>query len=220
VVAPERVLIVGAGGHGQVVADALLRAAEAGAQTIPVGYVDDNPALAGEQRLGLPIYGPVAAIGQVAHDSLVLAIGDNWVRRRLYRKLREQGERFALVQHPRSVVAPDAVVGAGSVICAGVVVNPGSRVGSNVILNTGCTVDHHNTIGDHAHVAPGVHLGGDVQLGEGVLVGIGATVMPQRSVGEWSIVGAGALVTRDVQSYVVVAGSPARSSNRGTGFLF
>ena len=99
-------------------------------------------------------------------------------------------------------------------ICAGVVVNPGSAIGANVILNTGCTVDHHNRIEDHAHIAPGVHMGGDVHIGEGALVGIGATVMPQRRVGAWSVVGAGALVHADIPDHVIAVGSPARVIHR------
>ena len=83
-------------------------------------------------------------------------------------------------------------------ICANVVINPGAVIGDNVILNTGCTVDHHNHIGSFAHIAPGVHLGGDVYIGEGTLVGIGAAVMPQRTVGAWSRIGAGAVVVENI----------------------
>ena len=67
-----------------------------------------------------------------------------------------------------------------------------------------------NVIGDHAHIAPGVHLGGDVTIGEGTLIGIGAVVMPQRRVGAWCTVGAGAVVTRDLPDQVVAIGAPAR----------
>jgi sugar O-acyltransferase (sialic acid O-acetyltransferase NeuD family) len=209
-----RVLILGAGGHAQVAADALWRAHEAGDRAVPIGYVDDNPSLVGQERLGLPVLGRIEQLGEILHDALLIAIGDNGVRRRLYEQLRVQGETFAIARHPRAVLSPDVVVGAGTVICAGVVVNPGSVIGVNAILNTGCTVDHHNVIGDHAHVAPGAHLGGDVRIGDGALVGIGATVMPQRSVGAWTIVGAGALVTRDAPPGVVVVGAPAHVVRR------
>lgn len=204
-----RVLILGAGGHAQVVADALWAAHREGAPAYPIGYVDDDKGLIGQRRLGLPVLGDSGAVAQIEHDAVVLGIGSNRIRRRLYDALSEAGECILAVRHPRAVVAQDVELPAGCVLCAGAIVNPGTRLGVNVILNTGCTVDHHNRIGDHAHIAPGAHLGGDVHVGEGTLVGIGAVVMPQRRVGNWSIVGAGATVHRDVPDGVTVVGTPA-----------
>lgn len=205
-----RILILGAGGHAQVVADALLRAREAGSNGQPIGYLDDNPALSGQARLGLPILGRLSQVTTIDHDALIIAIGNNTVRSRLYMELQAQGHCFATVCHPRATLAPDVTLGPGTVVFAGVVVNTGSIIGANVILNTGCSVDHHNQINDHVHLAPGVHLGGDVQIGEGTLIGIGATVMPQRNIGKWSIVGASALVHRDLPDQVTVIGVPAQ----------
>ncbi|WP_029215675.1 acetyltransferase [Kallotenue papyrolyticum] len=206
----ERVIIIGAGGHGQVVADILLRQQEAGAPLQPVGYLDDAATRHGQHLLGLPVLGSVADLPMIDHEAVIIAIGDNATRRTLFEVLRQRGERFAIARHPSAVLAPDVRVGPGTVICAGAIVNPGSSIGANVIINTGCTVDHHNQIGDHAHLAPGVHLGGDVQIGAGTLVGIGSTIMPQRRIGAWSVVGAGTLVHRDVPDRVVLAGVPGR----------
>jgi len=206
-----RILIVGAGSHAQVVADILLRMKERGDAVVPVGYVDDNPALAGQKRLGLPVLGTTGDVGKLAHDAVVVGVGDNDKRMQLFDKLRQSGERFFTARHPQSVVAPDVVLGEGTMVSAGVVVNTGSTVGANVILNTSCSVDHHNRIGDHVHIAPGVRLGGEVVVAEGALVGIGATVTARRRVGVWSVVGAGSLVHHDVPDGVVSVGSPARA---------
>jgi sugar O-acyltransferase (sialic acid O-acetyltransferase NeuD family) len=205
-----RIVILGVGGHAQVIADAVQRAHEAGAAWQLVGFLDDNPALAGQVRLGKPILGTLSTLARCHHDGCVIGIGDNRVRQRIFRQLRAQGEQLFTIIHPRAVIAPDVVVGPGTVIFAGAVVNTGTVIGENVVLNTGCTVDHHTIVADHAHIAPGAHLGGDVKIGEGVLIGIGATVMPQRSVGAWSIVGAGALVHRDVPDCVTAIGAPVR----------
>lgn len=206
----ERVLIVGAGGHAQVVADLLLRSADAGGPARPVGFLDDNPELHGRAILGLPVLGPLARCAAIPHDAVIVAIGQNALRRRLFAELLARGERLAAAIHPRAIVAPDALIGRGAMICAGAVVATGAEIGDNVIVNTGATVDHHNLIGAHAHIAPGAHLGGEVRVGEGCLVGIGAVVMPRRSVGSWSVVGAGALVHRDLPADVTAIGSPAR----------
>jgi sugar O-acyltransferase (sialic acid O-acetyltransferase NeuD family) len=205
-----RVLIIGAGGHAQVVADILLSmGGKEGGLTV-MGFLDDDRALFGKKFLGLPVLGPLASRPDVEHDAVIVAIGDNGRRRRLFEEFQSQGERFFTARHPSSVVASDATIGAGSMICAGAVVNPGSSIGANVILNTGCTVDHHNRLGDHVHIAPGVSLGGDVTIGRGTLIGIGATVIPRREIGEWSIVGAGSLVNKSLADHVVAVGVPAR----------
>lgn len=209
-----RVLIASAGGHGQVVADILRCMQEVTGDVVPIGYVDDDPALIGQERLGLPVLGNLNQLQTIPHDRVIVAIGDNATRRRVFEGLQAQGEQFVTAQHPRATVAASAQIGPGTMICAGVVVNAASSVGANCILNTGCTVDHHNHIGDHAHIAPGVHLGGEVTIGEGSLIGIGATVMPQRRVGSWCVVSAGALVHRSLDDRVVVAGTPARVIRR------
>ena len=205
-----RVLILGAGGHAQVVADILLQRQNQAEDVSLLGYLDDNPKLAGKRPLGVPVLGPIAGLASISHDAVVIAIGDNRTRRRLYGILQYQGERFANACHPSAAIAPDVPVGPGSMVCAGVVVNPGAVIGANVVLNTGCTVDHHNRIGDHAHIAPGVHLGGDVTIGEGAFLGISATVIPGRAVGAWAMVGAGSVVTKDIADGATAVGVPAR----------
>jgi sugar O-acyltransferase (sialic acid O-acetyltransferase NeuD family) len=206
-----RILVIGAGGHAQVVADILLRMQEARQEVVPIGYVDDNPELEQTTLLGLPVLGKIADSTAIPHDAIIVAIGDNATRRQLFDRYRSEGEPFAIARHPSAVIAPDVQVGPGTTVCANAVVNPGSVVGANVILNTSCSVDHHNDIDDHVHIAPGVRLGGGVNIGRGSMIGIGATVMPYHSVGKWSVVSAGSLVHADVMDHVVVAGAPARA---------
>lgn len=206
----ERVLIVGAGGHAQVVADILLKMAAVGQPIQPIGYIDDNPAVEGLSFLGLPVIGTIAERARISHDALIIAIGDNQIRRRLAQELIAHGTRLASAIHPTAIIAGGVTIGPGATICARVVINPGATVGANVIVNTAGTIDHHNRIGDHVHIAPGVCTGGDVVIDEGAFVGIGATVMPQRRVGAWSVVGAGSLVQRDIPPGVVAFGVPAQ----------
>ena len=209
-----RVVILGAGGHGQVVADILLRSHDAGTNCKPIGFLDDNFSLAGRTILGLPVLGTIAQLDEIEHDALIVAIGENRVRSQLLKAMQTRGEQIVNAVHPAAVLAPDVCLGQGAMICAGVVVNTGTILGDGVILNTGCTVDHHNRIGNYVHVAPGAHLGGNVTIGEGTLVGIGAIVIPQVTVGEWSVIGAGSIVTKDIPAYATAVGAPARVIRR------
>jgi len=211
-----RVLVLGAGGHAEVIADILLQMQSAGAELQLTGYLDDEPDLVGRRIQGLSVLGPLTRLPEVAHDAVIVAIGDNRTRFRVFSVLEQQGERFVAACHPSAVVAPGVQIGPGTAICAGVVVNPGSVIGSNAILNTGCTVDHHCRIEDHAHIAPGVHLGGAVSVGQGTLVGIGANVMPSCSIGAWTVVGGGAFVRSDLPDGVVAVGLPAQILGKQT----
>jgi sugar O-acyltransferase (sialic acid O-acetyltransferase NeuD family) len=196
------------------VADILLRSREAGAGAVPVGFLDDDPARLGKRVLNLPVLGTLAQLAQIERDAVVVAIGDNRLRQKIFMTLRAQGEHLHTAIHPRATIAPDVTIGPGAMVCAGVVVNTGSTIGANTILNTGATIDHHNQIGDHCHVAPGAHLGGEVTIGDGTLVGIGATVLPRMAVGRWCVVGAGAVVHKDVADRCVAVGVPARQVSK------
>ncbi|HLB47504.1 MAG TPA: hypothetical protein VJL59_10910 [Anaerolineales bacterium] len=134
-----------------------------------MGYLDDNPALAGQSFIDLPVLGAIDRLGDIPREAVVVAIGDNKTRQTMFDNLQRQGEHFVTACHPRAIIAPGVVIGPGCMVCAGVIVNPASIIGANTILNTGCTLDHHNRIGAHSHIAPGAHLGGEVTVGQGAL---------------------------------------------------
>lgn len=205
-----QVLIIGAGGHGQVVADILLAMRAAGDEIQPVGFLDDNPGLARQSFLGLPVLGNVKDLGATPHDAVILALGDNVLRKRLFEHLLHAGEEFANAVHPSAVLAPGVVLEPGCMVCARVVANTGAVVRADSILNTGCIVEHHNVVGPHAHIAPGATLGGECAVDEGALVGIGATVLPRTRVGAWATIGAGAAVVRDIPARATALGVPAQ----------
>jgi sugar O-acyltransferase (sialic acid O-acetyltransferase NeuD family) len=204
------VVIVGAGGHGHVVADILLAASRCGEYVRPIGYVDDRSSSQLSLKPNQPLLGTIAELSEFPHDAVVVAIGDNAARARIMCALTRAGERFVTARHPSVIVSEDVELGDGSVLGARTAVVTGSRLGRGVILNTGSTIDHHTIVGDYAHIAPGVHVGGEVAIGAGALIGIGATVLPRISIGAGAIVGAGAVVTRDVPAGVTVVGVPAR----------
>jgi len=205
-----RVLIIGAGGHGQVAADILLAMRDAGQKITPLGFLDANPGLVRTSVLGLPVLGHDEDLRATAHDAVLVALGENDRRRRIFETLKHAGERFALAVHPTAIIARDVQLSPGCMVCARAVVNTGAVVGENCILNTGCIVEHHNTIGPHAHIGPGAVLGGECVVGAEALVGLGAAVLPLVRIGEKAVVGAGAVVPRDVPDGAVVKGPAAR----------
>ncbi|MEW5958495.1 MAG: acetyltransferase [Chloroflexota bacterium] len=203
-------LILGAGDHAQVVVDALLQGLKQGQDIKPIGYLDDNPRLIGERYLGLPVLGTIAQRHQFEYDAVIVAIGENATRARIFQTLKEESEQFVNAVHPAATLAPGVKLGVGVMIMAGVVVNVGSTIADNVILNTSCSMDHHGQIGSHAHLGPGVHLGGRVTVGEGTLLGVGTVVIPGQHIGNWSIIGAGSCVISNIPTGVTAVGVPAK----------
>lgn len=195
-------LILGAGGHGRVVADAAQRQ---GAWA-SLAATDRNAARwSGELLPGVPLR-PLAALEGTA--PLHVAVGDNAARQRESEAAGLQ--RLATVVHPQASVSTHAQLAGGCLVAAQAVVAPAARLGHGVIVNHGAVVDHDCVVGEFTHVAPGAKLGGGVTLGRRVLVGAGASVLPGRRVCDDVVIGAGAVVNRDIDEPGTWAGLPAR----------
>ena len=199
-------VILGAGGHGRVVADA----ARAAAIEI-AGFLDDayEP---GEKRGDWTVLGPDGILDApefAAAHVFVVGIGDNAARRDRSLALQARGAELASVRHPAATVAPDVRVGDGTVLFAGSVVNTGSVLGDFAVVNTCASVDHDARIADGVHVGPGAVLAGSVRCDEDAFIGSGAVVLPGVCIGMRAVVGAGAVVTRDVEPEATVTGASA-----------
>lgn len=201
----RRLALLGASGHGKVVADAAL----AGGWDA-VEFFDD--AWPERQSNGpWPVAGDSLALLTRLADfqGVVVSIGDCAVRWNRHQELLIAGATMATVVHPAAVVSRHALLGVGTVVMAGAVVNIDAVVGQSCIINTGATVDHDCRLGDAVHICPGVHLSGDVQVGHGSWVGVGAAVKQGMIIGERAVVGAGAVVVQAVPDGLTVVGNPA-----------
>lgn len=200
-------LIIGAGGHGKVVADAALLTG----RWDKIGFVDDRyPEL--NSVAGWPVVGVVADLDHLASDwrDGFVAVGSNCVRIKLLERINSCEINVVSIAHPSAQIADNVLLGEGVIILANAVINIGSEIGDACIINTGATVDHDNEIGDGVHVSPGANLGGDVKIGDRTWVGIGASIVNGCSVGHDVIVGAGAVVTNNIGDGLTVVGVPAR----------
>jgi sugar O-acyltransferase (sialic acid O-acetyltransferase NeuD family) len=191
----QRIVIVGAGAQGAIVADILECAG-----TPAIGFVDDTP--------GKDVLGTIDDLRKIPHDAIIIAIGDNRLRRGLAEKL--AGERLATAIHPFTSIASSAIIGDGSMISAGAIVQPRAVIGRCVILNTKASIDHDSVAGDFAHISVGATIGAHVHIGEETLIAAGATIVTDITIGARSIIGAGAVVVRDVADDVTAFGVPAR----------
>lgn len=201
----EQLIIIGASGHGKVVADIAL----AMQQWQSIAFLDDDTAK--QQGLRWPFYGKVSEAPHFLKNSdFIVAIGNNAIREKLQMDLTAQGATIATLVHPLAVIGSDATIGSGSVVMAGVVINCGTTIGKGCIVNTGATLDHDNQLGDFVHVSPGAHLAGTVTVGEKSWLGIGSVVINNVAICSHCLIGAGAVVVKDITEPGTYVGVPAR----------
>jgi len=198
------IILIGGGGHAAVVADA---ARKSGFEVL--GFTDDDPAVT------LPRISHLGSIDDVLseHDfvgvPVILAMGPSALRDRLVLKLADRP--LATVIHPNAVVSSDASVASGVFVGPGAIINARAHISAHAIVNSAAIVEHDCSVGIGAHAAPASTMGGGATLGDHALLGLGAVVLPGITIGTKAIVGASALVTRDVQAKESVAGIPARA---------
>ncbi|MFD1747276.1 acetyltransferase [Rhizobium helianthi] len=199
--------IVGAGGHGRVIADAAL---ECGWGEV-VFFDDRFPQLL--STLQWPVLGSLEDLMATLHrySGIAVGIGNGKTRLSILDRLLERGAPVATVIHPRAWVSSRASLAEGCLIAAGAVVNVGARIGRGGIVNTGATVDHDCDLGPGVHVAPGANVAGSVEIGANAWIGVGASVKQGVRIGSGTVVGAGAAVVSDLPDDIVAVGVPARS---------
>lgn len=166
-------LIVGAGGHGRAVAEAVL----AGRDWTLAGFVDDrwpDP----EEIWGLPVLGPTDALYACRERAgfAIVAIGSNPAREVLHRRLRMAGYELATVVHPKAIVSTRATLGPGCAVMAGAIVGTEAALGEGAIVNCGAIVDHHCRVGDFGHLGTGACMAGGSVLGRGAWMQSGAAL--------------------------------------------
>lgn len=169
----RRLLIIGAGGHGRAVAEA----AELGVNHEVAGFLDDAPE-AEHDIWGIPVWGSPSMLAELLGrvDEVVVAIGNNTVRRALHQRVRETGLALATIVHPAALLSPRAVVGPGSVLMAGAIVGTQARLGEGVIVNCGAVVDHDCVVEDFGHLGVKAGMAGGAVLGAGAWMQAGSSL--------------------------------------------
>lgn len=202
------IVMIGAGGHARVVAEAMPTGSLA-------GHVAPHDPAGTSSVLGDHL-GDDTAIEELAADGHRFVVGVGFVdregsarRRDLLARLGDA--RLAQVRHPSAEISPSCRLGAGVQVLAGAIVGTNVGLGDAVIVNTGAVVDHDCEIGANVHIAPGAVLSGTVRVGDDTLIGVGATVLQGVAIGSDVVVGAGSVVIDDVADGSTVVGVPARS---------
>lgn len=196
----NRLIIIGASGHGKVVADiAKLNGYE------NIVFLDDDSEV--KECYGYKVLGNSSIANKIDGDVFV-AIGNSNIRKKMMENLSDR--IFPILIHPSAIIANNIYIGKGSVVMAGAVINPDVCIGEGCIINTSCSVDHDCEIGNYCHVSVGSHLCGTVKLGNNIWIGAGSIISNNINICSDSFVGAGAVVIRDIVEKGTFIGVPAK----------
>lgn len=207
----EKILIIGASGHGSVIADILRQSRDYEV----IGFIDSfkNP---GVRIQDYEVLGSEETLVSLFKESRVskgiIGIGDNYTRKQMVHKIQGLLPEFEFVNaiHPRAIISEYVSLGTGVTVMAGAVVNPGTRIGDHCIVNTKSSIGHDCDIKDYSSVAPGVTVGGHVTLGALSALSIGSVIRNSVTIGENTLIGAGSLVLNNFGDNVLAYGNPSK----------
>ena len=201
----KRIYIIGAGGHGQVVADI----AKQNGYT-EILFIDDRCDTIKNYR----IVGSTSDIDEIyqkdSESDFFVAIGNNQIREQFYNLLKSKNIKMPVLIHPTAVIDSTVTIKEGTVIMANVVINANAIIGNGSIINTAATVDHDCILGDFVHISPGVHVAGTVHIGNKTWIGIGSSIINNINICSDVTIGAGTTVINDINNSGTYVGMPLR----------
>lgn len=203
----DKLIIIGAGGHGKVVADIAIKTNK----WQNIAFLDDE---SNKTNLGIMVIGKTNDVSKYKDEAdFFVAIGNNAARENIQEKLIANGVSIAILIHPYAIIGADVEIGIGTAVMAGVVINSSSKIGKGCIINTNSSIDHDNIIEDYVHISPGANLAGTVKVGRGSWLGIGSTISNNVSICSGCILGAGAVAVKDITEPGTYVGVPVRKIN-------
>ena len=199
----KSVVIIGASGHGKVIADIIVNSDDK-----VLGFLDDADDVQGKKIIGFPVLGKIADYDNYRDCEFVIAIGNPYVREKISNEL---PVKWYTAIHPTAVISSlDVEIGEGTVIMANAVVNPSARIGKHCIINTGAIVEHDNILEDYVHLSPNVTLAGIVKVGKSTHIGAGSCTKQVLNIASDCIIGAGSVIVKDITESGTYVGVPAR----------
>lgn len=201
-------LIIGASGFGREVAWLVERINKQNPIWNILGFIDDNEELKGQDINGIKVLGNCEIIKGYPNAYVVCAVGASKVRKKIIDKIGECN--FATLIDPSVELSDFVRIGEGSIICANTIITVNIEIGSHVIINLDCTIGHDAALNDFVTLYPNVNVSGMTVIGTCCEVGTGTQIIQGKRIGDYSIIGAGAVVVKDIPAKCTAVGSPAK----------
>lgn len=202
--------IIGAGGFGREVAWLVERINDVSFEWNLKGFIDDDESIWGSKEDGYPVLGGCEYLKKIGDVYAVCAVGSAKVRKKIINKLADSQVRYATLVDPSVIMSKRIRVGEGSIICAGTIITVDVIIGKHVIVNLDCTLGHDDIINDFVTMYPSVNVSGNVEIGECSELGTGAQIIQGKKIVPNTIIGAGAVVVKDIEEKGTYVGNPVR----------
>lgn len=207
----KKLVIIGAGGFAREVAMLVEEINALNNEWELIGFIDEKPANHGKLINDIPVLGDFDYFyNQNSNVYAVCAVGNSRSKQSLVRKAIERGFQFTNLIHPSVKISTHVDMGIGNIICAANIITTNIIIGNHVAINPGCGIGHDVTIGDYSTILWSVNLSGNVKVGTGCEIGTKTVIIQDIDIGEWSIIGAGAVVVKDIPPYCTAVGVPAK----------
>ena len=207
----EKIAIIGAGGFGREVKTLIDDINKINPMYEIIGFFDDGIEK-GTLINGLPVLGEISSINNIEYNlNLALGIGVPAIKEKTIRSIINNRVVYPILIHPTTIISNDDVsIGKGTIICAGNIITCNINLKDFITLNLSCTVGHDTIIEDFSSFMPAVNISGEVLIEKNVYVGTGAKIINQLSIGESTVIGAGAVVSKSIPANCTAVGIPAK----------
>lgn len=206
----KKIVIIGAGGFGREVQWLIERINEKNPAWQIEGYLDDG-IVRGTEINGYLVLGGTDTLQEFKSSmAVVCAVAAAKTRKEIISRVKEMGNfEFPNLIDPDVQMPRQISIGEGNVICAGNILTVNISIGDFTIINWSCTLGHDAVLDSFVTVYPGVNISGCVEIEEQVELGTGSKLIQGKKIGRNTIIGAGAVVTRDIPPYCTAVGIPA-----------
>ena len=203
-------IIIGAGTYGEVYL-AYLRESSVDI----VGFLDDDPKYQDKKVNGVPILGPTSLLNSLKTTNDIEAVycplGNNKLRVKFLTYARQLGYKTPNYIHPSVIISPHVTIGEGVYILLGTTIMPHTIIRNYVMISMGVHLAHHNVLEEGVFLSTGCNFGASIHAKKYAYCGIGSTIMTGlQELGEDCLIGAGAVVIKDVPDSAIMAGVPAK----------
>ena len=206
----KNIIIIGAGGVGREVSLIIEKINKLKATWNLIGFIDDNINSWNRIINGYQIIGGMDLLETLPLDTyVVIAIANYNVKKKIVNKINNKF-KFATIIDPKVYIHDYMTIGEGTIIYEGAIITANIQVGNHVIISPKCGIGHDSIIKDYVSLLWNVNVSGNDVIEEGVMMGSGSTIIQGKKIGKGSIIGAGAVVIDDIDSFTIAVGVPAK----------